>query len=131
MAQQTARTVKQYQNNPGEDVWVDDNKVAQSGALHAVAHVVDIITAALLLLLSIRFMFEIFATERVSKFSQLVYVVTEPLVTPFAGLFPNFSLGVDGGRIDVATIVGMISIAFISYALQQLLNALQPSKTIN
>lgn len=126
------QTVKQFHTTTDQEIWAENKAViAHSGALHATRHIVDILTAALLILLSLRFMFEIFASDRLSRFSQLVYAITEPLVVPFAGLLPNISLGVNGGRIDAAIVAGMISIAFISYAIQQLLIALQPVEESN
>lgn len=125
--EQTVKNARHYRNQ----AWVDNQPIPQSGSVHALGHVVDIITALILLILSIRFMFEIFATDRASRFSQFVYGFSEPLVAPFAGLFPNMSLGVNGGKIEAATIVGMIAIAFISYAVQQLLHALQPTRTLD
>lgn len=125
--EQTVKNTRHYRN---VDL-IDSQPIVRSGATHALGHVVDIITALILLILSIRFMFEIFATDRASRFSQFVYGFSEPLVAPFAGLFPNMSLGVNGGKIEAATIVGMIAIAFISYAVQQLLHALQPTRTLD
>ncbi len=123
---QTVRAVKHIRGRNGNEAWVERVPTRTSG-LHVVRHMSDILIGGLELLLGMRLTLQLFGVGNFSTFTQFVYGITQPLVQPFVGLFPNADFGtMDGGILESATIVSMIVLAFIGYAIQRLLHAMEP-----
>lgn len=102
------------------------NQDEQRSGGHLVHHITDIITGILILMLFIRFTLHIFGSITSYGVGKFVVTFTEPLVRPFEGVFPARTTGaMSDGLFEVSAILSMIAIAFMGYAVRQLLNALE------
>lgn len=126
MAQtETTRTVKRFRPKRNRQNSTINLQPDETG-LHMVHHMVDIASGALALLLGIRFVVNAFGISTASGFGQFVTFVTQPLVRPFVGIVPDSPLGaMNGGRVETATVLSMIAMAFLGYAIQQLIYAFE------
>jgi hypothetical protein len=66
--------------------------------------------------LALRLVLELFGASASSQFVATVYEITDRLLGPFVGAFPNFSLG-SGFVIDVTAILGMIGYAILGWII--------------
>ncbi len=85
--------------------------------LRLINWIVGIIEAALVL----RMVLELFGASPASKFVAMVYGITDKLLGPFVGAFPNFSLG-GGFVIDVTALLAMIGYAILGWLVIRLLS---------
>lgn len=93
--------------------------------LRLINGLVGIIEAAFVL----RLILELLGASPSSAFVAAVYEITGRLLGPFAGAFPNFSLGV-GFVIDVSTIVAMIGYAIVGWLVIRLLSLIFTATTM-
>ena len=125
MAQhQTIRTVRHFRTPEGDNTWIEREAIPHASVLHIARHLVDIITGALVLLVALRFVLQLFGTVAGSDFAQFIYATTQPLVTPFAGILPDGSLG--AMKLESASVISLIAITFNGSEIQQLLYAFEP-----
>ena len=88
-----------------------------SFVLQLVNVLVGIIEAAF----AVRIVLELFGASPSAPFIAWIYGVTGSLLGPFAGAFPNLSLG-GGYVVDVVAILAMIVYAVIGWIIIQLLS---------
>lgn len=86
-----------------------------------VARVVNTIVGVIEIALAIRLVLELFGANSASPFIAWVYTITAALMGPFAGAFPNLSLGATSS-LDIVAIVAMICYAVIGWLIVQLLS---------
>ena len=86
-----------------------------------VARVINWIAGIIELALALRLLLELFGANSASQFVAWVYGVTSVILGPFAGAFPNLSLG-GSSIVDVVTIMAMIGYAILGWILIQFLS---------
>ncbi len=69
-------------------------------------------------LLGFRFIFMLLAASSTAQFSNWVYGATDPLVFPFQGVFPTFTVA--SFSLELATVLGMIVYGVTGFILLQL-----------
>lgn len=79
---------------------------------------VDLVEA----LLALRFVFKFFSANAAHWFVTALYGISDPLVRPFQGIFPNASAG--GFFFEWATLLAMIGYALLALIVVRLLNLL-------
>ena len=81
----------------------------------AIYYVLNILEAVLLL----RLVFKLLGANPAAGFTNVLYTLTNPLVRPFAGIFPTSSSA--GSIFEWSTVIAMLIYALIAYAIVQLL----------
>lgn len=61
-----------------------------------------------------------------SSFTSLVYMVTNPLATPFSGVF-GVDVNQQGAVLEWSTFVAMVVYALVAYALVQVMQLIKPT----
>lgn len=79
---------------------------------------VNIVFGIFEFLLSLRFIFKFFVVNASTPFVAWIYGVTTSLVSPFARIFPNLSLG--GFVVDFATLAALLVYALAGYLILQI-----------
>lgn len=74
-------------------------------------------------LLLLRVTLKLFGASTIAPFVFWVYQTTDPLLTPFAGMFPTPSL-TGGFVIEFSALFALMIYAFISYAAVELIDTL-------
>jgi uncharacterized protein YggT (Ycf19 family) len=74
-------------------------------------------------LLLLRMTLKLFGARTVAPFVSWVYQTTDPLLTPFAGMFPTPSL-TGGFVIEFSSLFALMVYAFIGYASVELIGTL-------
>lgn len=85
---------------------------------------VNFIVSLVELLLVLRITLKLFAASTVAPFVQWVYETTEPLLAPFAGMFPSPRL-TDGFVIEFSALFALMVYAFVGYLFVDMLDHLQ------
>lgn len=67
---------------------------------------IDIVLAVVEFLLSLRFIFKFFGAHASSPFVGWIYSSSSSIVSPFSGIFPNFSIG--SFLVDSSTLFALI-----------------------
>jgi len=88
-----------------------------SRASQIVWYIVSLIEA----LLALRLIFSLFNAREIG-FTDFLYSLTNPLLAPFRGIFP--APGTDIGFFDTATLLAMLMVALIGWALSSLITLL-------
>lgn len=86
--------------------------------------IVEVIFNLIELLLALRILLRFFGANPATPFVNWAYQTTQPLVSPFVGIFPNPSL-TGGFVIDVAALVALVVYAIIGYAVLGVIGDLQ------
>ncbi len=73
-------------------------------------------------LLALRFVFKFLSANAAHWFVNALYGVSEPLVRPFQGIFPNTSIG--GLFFEWGTLLAMVAYALLALIVVRLLNLL-------
>lgn len=129
--EQAISSGKHFHPTQSSSAWASDQIESHAGSLHMARHATDILTGALGFLLGTRLVLLLFGLQSASGFARAISAITQPFTTPFAGILPDSIYGaMNGGKLDTATILAMIAIAFLGYALRQLLEALEPRPLI-
>jgi uncharacterized protein YggT (Ycf19 family) len=74
-------------------------------------------------LLSLRIVLKLFGASTNATFVRWVYETTDPLLTPFIGMFPSPTL-TDGVVIEFSSLFALMAYAFIGYILIEIMNTL-------
>lgn len=90
------------------------------------AGLVQIITTIVEMLLMLRIVLKLFGANTAAPFVDWVYQTTQPLLTPFEGMFPSPSL-TGGFIIEFSTLFALLTYAFISYLLLYALGLIETS----
>lgn len=85
-----------------------------------VMRVINTIIGVIEMMLALRLVLEFFAASTASAFVAWVYEVTDSIIGPFAGAFPNLFIG--GFPLELSTIFAMIGYAMIGWLIMQLLS---------
>lgn len=70
-------------------IWYNTVKMSDSRVLSGI---IQVITTLVELLLSLRIVLKLFGANPITPFTQWIYETTEPLLTPFSGMFPSPAL---------------------------------------
>jgi hypothetical protein len=87
--------------------------------MSVLARVLGLIGFVIIALLSIRFVFVLFAANQANLFVNFVYTITAPLVSPFFGLFnytPQFGIA----RFEFETLIAILFYALLFAILKRL-----------
>lgn len=85
------------------------------------ARVVDVAIGLIEAILVLRFVLALLGANPYAGFSRWVYSTSDPLMQPFAGIFPSVGLG--GGYVaDFSTLFAIIVYALIGWLLTKLLS---------
>lgn len=85
---------------------------------------VNFIVGLVELFLGLRIVLKLFGASTAAPFVQWIYETTEPLLAPFAGMFPSPRLS-DGFILEFSALFGLMVYAFVGYLLTDLLETLQ------
>lgn len=110
----TRRAVREDEPLVTSRVIREDNRFRDT-RFSIIYYLLNIIEALLLL----RFLMKLLGANPGAGFVNGVYNITQPLVAPFAGIFPNTTSA--GTFVEWSTIIAMIVYALIAYAIVQLL----------
>lgn len=83
--------------------------------------VVNVLFDIVAILLGLRFAFRLLAANTAHWLTSALYAVTDPLVLPFRGLFPNVVIG--GGVVEWNAIVALVAYSVIAILLLRLFAA--------
>ncbi|MDE1925535.1 MAG: YggT family protein [Patescibacteria group bacterium] len=86
-----------------------------------VARIIKLIVGIIEFMLGVRVVLELFGASTAAPFVAWVYSVTWGLIGPFAGTFPNLSLG-GVSVIDVVAVLAMIVYAVIGWLIIQIVS---------
>lgn len=78
-------------------------------------------------ILALRLAFRLLNGSLANGFVQAVYLLSYPLVRPFAGMF-NLAINDPTGRLELATVFAMVLYAVIGWLLIQLVRAIQGNR---
>ncbi len=92
-----------------------------------ITKVVYWVTMVLEAFLGLRFILKLFSANPDSPFVRWVYENTQPLLVPFANVFPTARLG-RGYTVEFITLFAIIIYALIGYLILALVDAVTPSK---
>jgi len=83
------------------------------------ANVIYVVFAVIDGLIAIRFLLKLLAANPQAGFAQLVYGVTAPLVSPFAGLLGNPAAS-NGSQLEVTSLVAIVVYALVGWLLTRI-----------
>lgn len=83
-----------------------------------VGSLINFIVGIIGFFLSLRFLGKFFGVLPTSTFVAWVYNFTQPLITPFIGILPSFSLL--GFQIETPTVIALVIVGLIGYFLGSL-----------
>ncbi len=86
------------------------------------AAAVNLVFGIILTLLSLRFVLRLLGANGENAFASMVYNLSQPLVTPFFGLF-NYEAQLETARFEVATLVALLVYGVIAGVLARVLVA--------
>jgi uncharacterized protein YggT (Ycf19 family) len=82
-------------------------------------------TAVLISLLSIRFLLALMGANPDSYFANFIYEATEPLVSPFYGLFSEDKFIIKETRLELNTVAAIAIYTLVAGAISKLLSILR------
>lgn len=83
------------------------------------ATIISFIVGIIQLILVLRFIFQLFNANEGAAFAQLIYGLSQPLLLPFAAIFPNLELA-NGFVVELSTIVAIIVYGVVGMLLKRL-----------
>lgn len=97
------------------------NQSSHQDAGYKVKDLVYLMAGIIELLLLIRIILTLLGANRGNAFASFIYSVTYPIVAPFFGLFNStFAYGI--ARLEVETLVAMLVVAGISWAIASVID---------
>lgn len=88
-----------------------------------IAFLVNLVTSLIEGLLGLRIVLKLLGASTVAPFVSWIYETTQPLLTPFAGMFPSPKLP-EGFVIEFSALFALVVYAFIGYLITELLETL-------
>ncbi|MBI4100004.1 YggT family protein [Candidatus Microgenomates bacterium] len=79
--------------------------------------ILDVVMGIVAFLVGLRFLFRLAAANPATPFVAWIYQASAAIMTPFAGIFPNQSLG-SGAVLDSTAFVSLLFYALIFYLLR-------------
>lgn len=127
----TANSVTQFQSNFSATNRKDEHLDDISSGLQSARHINDIFSGFLGMLLGTRLMLYLYGIQTTGDFGLAISRLTDFLVNPFNGLLQDSSYGaMNGGKVETATILSMIAVAFLGFAVRQFIDVLDPKPLI-
>lgn len=83
------------------------------------ATIISFIVGIIQLILILRFIFQLFNANEGAAFAQLIYGLSQPLLLPFAAIFPNIELA-NGFVVELSTIIAIIVYGVVGMLLKRL-----------
>ncbi|MBY6038120.1 YggT family protein [Fictibacillus nanhaiensis] len=83
------------------------------------ATIISFIVGIIQLILVLRFVFQLFNANEGAAFVQLIYGLSQPLLLPFAAIFPNIELN-NGFILELSTIIAIIVYGVVGMLLKRL-----------
>jgi uncharacterized protein YggT (Ycf19 family) len=109
-----------------DDDYIDDAPaVAPAGPLVLLGRIVWLITAIILAILALRFLFVLFGANPDNGIANFIYSVSHPLVAPFFNLF-NYNAVNGIARFELFTLVAMAFYALVGGVIARLLTLDRP-----
>ncbi len=89
---------------------------------------VQVVASLVELVLGLRIVLKLFDANPSTPFVNWVYQTTQPLLTPFEGMFPSPTL-TGGFVIEFSTVFALMAYAFIGYLLVEIIDLLEVNTT--
>jgi len=89
---------------------------------NALVTFINIVMSVILFFLGLRMVLDIFNANPATPFVLWVGRVSDNLMYPFRGIFPNLSLA-NGGHLEMAAMVALVGYAIIAYVVIALIDA--------
>lgn len=83
--------------------------------------ILDISLAVIAFFIGLRIVFKLFAANSATPFVAWVYRVSDNLVYPFAGIFPNLSL--QTGVFDIVAVIALVAYIILIYLIIALIDS--------
>jgi YggT family protein len=83
------------------------------------AAIISFIVGVIQLILILRFLFQLFHANEAAAFTQLIFGLSQPLLLPFAAIFPNIEFS-NGFVVELSTIVAIIVYSVVGILLKRL-----------
>ena len=119
MADVVEQVTEQTVQNPSTGATTTTTAVSSDSTDAAVTRaqqVVWFIAAIISVLLGIRFILSLLGANMTNAFSDIIYSLTNPLVSPFQGLF-NVSLQQGVSRVEIETLVAMVVYLLLAWLI--------------
>lgn len=91
-------------------------------------YLLSMVTHIIQTLLGLRIILQLFGASATAPFVQWIYQTTQPLVSPFIGMFPSPEIE-SGFVIEFSAIFALLAYAILAYLLEELLAAVAFSST--
>ena len=86
----------------------------------AVGSIINVMFGIILSLLAIRFIFRLLGASPTNAFASLIYNLSQPLVSPFFGLF-HYQAQLESTGFEVATLIALLVYGIIAGVITRLL----------
>ncbi len=83
---------------------------------------INLILGIIALFLGLRIIFSLVGANSSAPFVAWVYLVSEGLITPFRGMFPNFAMG-NNMYLDVVAVIALIVYSLVGYIIVALVDS--------
>lgn len=88
---------------------------------NVIVWLLDLVMAVLAFFLGLRIVFKLFDANPATPFVNWIYRVSESLVFPFSGIFPNLNLGT--GAFDVVAVIALLAYLVVLYLVIAVIDA--------
>ncbi len=97
----------------------NDTDTLPEESTSTVARVVYLISGVIVTFLAFRFVLMLLGANRVNGFTNLIYGITQPLITPFVGMF-NLKTQYGVSKFELETLIAMVVYAFLAWVIVRL-----------
>lgn len=84
--------------------------------------IINLVLAVVTFFLGARIILRLFDANPITPFVGWIYQISDSLIYPFTGIFPNYAL-TTGTTIDVVALVSLIAYALLAYVVLSLINS--------
>lgn len=91
--------------------------------LYPITFLVNVVFSIIELLLSVRVLLKLFGANPFTPIVSWTYNATDPLLAPFANIFPNTRLA-SGSVLEIQSIIALLVYGFIAYLIAMLIDYL-------
>lgn len=97
---------------------------------NAINTILNITMAVVSFFLVLRILLELFGATRGTPFVNWIYGMSDSIMNPFVGIFPNFSFG-SGSILNTVAVISFIAYAILSYLIMAIMDGIKrPDSTI-
>lgn len=89
-----------------------------------IVYLINIVGSLMQVLLGLRLILKMFGASTTAPFVTWVYETTNPLLTPFIGIFPSPQL-TGGFQIEFSVLFAIIVYSFLFYLMQELFSSIE------